>query len=274
MADEQPSEQPTDALGLHREVMSDYHGYGPMRWRQPWSRHTVLVLTIVGSLMVGFLLSTALKAGRTAALEQDVRRAELVALIEGRQAHTETLARQLETLRAEVAAAEDEAAQGAPALQKRLADLEAAAGLTILRGPGLRVTLADTTESCTTGRQEDCQIQDTDLQLAVNGLFGVGAEAVAVNGERIIGTTAVRSAGRSILVNYKVLVSPYVIEAIGDPDTLSERFRDTKVAGDFTAWRDIYGLGFSVEKQQELVLPAYNGGLRLRSATVKGAGNE
>lgn len=257
---------PAEALGLHRDVVSDYAGLEPVRWSQPWSRNSVLVLTVLGSLLAGFLLAAALRAGRSAALEQDVRRAELVELIEQRREHTERLAAQLERLRGDVEAAEAKAAEGVPALQRRLAQLEAAAGLTVLRGPGVRLQLADAADPCATGRTEDCQIQDTDLQLAINGLFALGAEAVAVNGERVIGTTAVRSAGRSVLVNYKVLASPYVVEAVGDPERLTERFRDSEVARDFTVWKDVYGLGFSIERVDELRLPAYAGGLRLRTA--------
>ena len=255
-----------EALGLHRDVISDYEGADPVRWSQPWSRHTVLILTVIGSLLAGFLLSAALRAGRSAALEQDVRRAELVQLIEQRREHTERLATQLESLRQEVEAAETKAAEGVPALRRRLTQLEAASGLTALRGPGVRIQLSDAAKGCATGRTEDCQIQDTDLQLTVNALFALGAEAVAVNGERVIGTTAVRSAGRSVLVNYKVLASPYVVEAVGDPEGLAQRFRGSEVASDFTVWKDVYGLGFAITPMDELHLPAYQGGLRLRNA--------
>lgn len=262
---------PAEALGLHRLAMSDYEGVEPVRWSQPWSHNTVVALTVLGSLLAGFLLSAALRAGRSAALEQDVRRAELIELIEHRRAHTVRLSAQLETLRDDVAAAEAEAAEGVPLLRRRLAELEAAAGLTALRGPGLRVELADAGGTCPTGRPEDCQIQDTDLQLTVNELFAGGAEAVAVNGERVIGTTAVRSAGRSVLVNYKVLASPYVVEAVGDPERLLARFSDSEVARDFTVWKDVYELGFSTQRVDDLRLPAYAGGLRLRAARPVGA---
>lgn len=255
-----------EALGLHRDVISDYEGVDSVRWSQPWSRNTVLILTVIGSLLAGFLVSAALRAGRSAALEQDVRRAELVQLIEQRREHTERLAAQLESLREEVEVAETKAAEGVPALRARLAQLEAASGLTALRGPGVRIQLSDAAKGCATGRTEDCQIQDTDLQLTVNALFALGAEAVAVNGERVIGTTAVRSAGRSVLVNYKVLASPYVVEAVGDPEGLAARFGDSEVARDFAVWKDVYGLGFAISPMDELRLPAYEGGLRLRNA--------
>lgn len=261
---------PAEALGLHGKVVSDYAGVPQGRWREPLPRGAALVFTVIGALLVGFLLSVGLRAGRSAAVEQDSRRDELIQLIEDRQEHTERLESQLERLREEVAAAESRAAEGLPALRARQRELEAAAGLTALRGPGVRVTLGDAEGPCPTGRADDCRIQDTDLQLTVNGLFARGAEAVAVNGERLIATSAVRSAGRSILVNYRVLGSPYVVEAIGDPERLAEGFADTQLARDFKVWKDVYGLGFSIEQAEELELPAYERGLRLRAASPEG----
>jgi uncharacterized protein YlxW (UPF0749 family) len=137
-----------------------------------------------------------------------------------------------------------------------------------VRGPGLRVAFGDGAGACPTGRQEDCRIQDVDLQLAVNALFAAGAEAVAINGERVVPTTAIRSAGQSILMNYRVLVAPYVIDAVGDPSSLPEGFARSAVAQDFEIWQDIYGLDFSWEPVDDLLVPAYTGSVRLRSATI------
>jgi uncharacterized protein YlxW (UPF0749 family) len=217
---------------------------------------------------VGFLLAAGLSAGRSVAIEQSERRAELIDLIRTRQDHTAALGAQLEGLRAEVDVAQERLAAGVPALRSQVLDVEAAAGLTRVRGPGLAVTFSDGTGVCPTGRAEDCRIQDVDLQLAVNALFAAGAEAVAINGERVVSTTAIRSAGQSILMNYRVLVAPYVLEAIGDPVTMPERFAATQIARDLEVWKEIYGLGFSWEPVDELTVPAYSGSVRLRSATL------
>lgn len=224
-------------------------------------------MTVVGALIVGFLLSTGLTAGRTAALAQDARKEELIALVDARQQRADALSTQLEQLRAEVAEAEQSVSTaGAPSLRGRLEDVEALTGLTALRGPGVRATFSDATGVCSTGRVEDCRIQDVDLQLATNVLWGGGAEGIAINGERLITTTAIRSAGSSILINYRVLTSPYVIEAVGDPEAMHEQFLDSDLAGDFEVWRDVFGLGFEIESADELLLPAYTGSVRLRTA--------
>lgn len=224
-------------------------------------------MTVLGALLVGFLLTTGLTAGRQAALAEDARKGELIALVHARQERAAALSQRLEELRREVAAAEQSVnVAGAPGLNARLEQVEAQAGLTALRGPGLEVTFADAPGTCPTGRVEDCRIQDVDLQLATNVLWSLGAEGIAINGERLIATTAIRSAGSSILINYRVLTPPYVVAAVGDPQTLDAGFADSDLADDFTVWRDVFGLGFSTRTVEELELPAYTGSVRLRIA--------
>lgn len=247
----------------------DYPDGPPTRWSRPWSSPVVTTLTAAGALLVGFLLVAGLSAGRTSALEQGARKAELIALIKARQDHTEQLATQLEDLRAQVSAAELQVAGGVPTLTGRLARVEQAVGVTGVRGPGLRVTFSDAAHGCP-AQEEDCRIQDRDLQRAVNALFAAGAEAVAVNGERIIATTAVRRAGRQILVNYKVLTPPYVVEGVGNPDRLALEFARSELAQQFTVWADVYGLGFDTESVEELLLPQYSGSIQLRTAEPSG----
>lgn len=253
------------ALGLQPE-----HEYGPRdptRWTQPRSVPLVRALTALGALIVGFLVSTGLLAGREAALATDARKDELVALVEARQARAEDLSVQLDGLRDRVEVAEQAATPAvADGLAAALARAEAQTGLTPLAGPGLRVTFSDGATACSTGRPEDCRIQDVDLQLAANTLFGAGAEGVAINSERLIATTAIRSAGSSILVNYRVLTSPYVVEAVGDAERLSAGFAASQLASDFAVWQDAYSLGFEVETIAEALLPGYDGAVRVRVA--------
>jgi uncharacterized protein YlxW (UPF0749 family) len=256
---------PGEALGLR--FQDDYEPLPVNRWHQPWPSRTVQAMTAVGALLVGFLLTTGLTAGRQAAVAQDARKSELIALIDARQERAAALAQRLEELRGEVAAVEQSVAvAGAAGLNERLARAETSAGLTAVRGPGVQMTFSDATGTCSTGRVEDCRIQDVDLQLATNVLWGLGAEGIAINGERIIATTAIRSAGSSVLINYRVLTSPYIVEAIGDGEALRDGFLASELAQDFGVWRDVFGLGFVQTVVPEITLPAYTGSVRLRTA--------
>ena len=256
---------PGAALGLQFE--DDYAPVQATRWTQPWSSGAVRAATALGTLLVGFLLTTGMTAGRQAALEQTARKAELIALVAARQERAAALSASLEQLRAQVTTAEQSVqAAGASSLNAQLAHVEAATGLTAVRGPGVRLTFGDAEGTCSTGRVEDCRIQDVDLQLATNALWAAGAEAVALNGERVIASTAIRSAGSSVLINYRVLTSPYVVEAIGPPEQLRDDFLATRLAGDFEVWRDVFGLAFSAEISDEITVPAYTGAVRVRTA--------
>lgn len=262
----------TDAaapLGLDDHPAHEYPHGPPTRWSRPWSSSVVTALTAIGALVVGFMLVAGMSAGRTSALEKDARKDELIALIAARQEHTEQLAAQLEDLRAQVSEAESDVAAGAPSLTARLSEVEQAAGLTSVTGPGLRVTFNDADPGCA-AREEDCRILDSDLQQAVNALFAAGAEAITVNGERVIGTTAIRRAGRQILVNYRVLTPPYIVEAVGDPERLDLDFARSEIATRFASWTEVYGLGFSTEVVEGLELNAYGGSVQLRAATPAG----
>ncbi len=254
-----------DALGLSADT--DYARRPPDHWSQPWSSGVVRGLTVLGALLVGFLLTAGVSVGRQQVQAQGARKSELIALIDARQARADALAAQLDRLRTRVDAAQATAATAAaPALRDRLAAVEAATGLTALNGPGVTLTLSDGAGTCPAERPEDCRIQDVDLQMAANTLFALGAEGIAVNGERMIATTAIRSAGSAILVNYRVLTSPYVVEAVGNAPALSQGVQASTLWDDFEIWTGVYGLGIALAEAEGLALPAFSGSVRVPTA--------
>ncbi|CAN5342542.1 MAG: DUF881 domain-containing protein [Euzebyales bacterium] len=255
---------PAEVLGLTPEE-DDYRPPPPRRWSQPLASPLVVVLVALGALAVGYAVTAGTLAGREVARVQDERRDELVALITARQERLDGLEAQADALRGRVASAEDAAA--APGLRSAVTRSEQGAGLTALRGPGVVVTFDDAT-TCRAEQPQDCRILDVDLQLAVNTLFAEGAEAVAINGERLIATSAIRGAGLSVLVNYRVLAPPYELAAVGDPESLEAGFRSSRIGQDFIVWQDAYGLGYEVQRADDLALPAFTGSVRLRSAVV------
>ena len=249
---------PAEALGLGQSPPHDYGPRDPRRWRAPWSARAVTALTALGALAVGFLLSTGLSAGREVAEAQDARKDELIALIGERIERTEELSAQLDELRGRVAETEEVVFAGVEELRGDVAALELSAGLTDLTGPGVVLVLDDASDPCPQ-RPADCRIQDVDLQLAINTLFAAEAEAVAVNGQRVLSTTAVRSAGQTVLVNRQVLTAPYELVALGDRDALEEAVATSPLAADFAVWRDEYGLRFDLESTPVAEVPAFRG---------------
>jgi uncharacterized protein YlxW (UPF0749 family) len=150
-------------------------------------------------------------------------------------------------------------------LAAEVARLEVLAGYTAVVGPGVVVTLDDAPDADRTDPSAPGRVIDLDVQLAVDGLWEAGAEAVSVNDRRLTSTTAIRTAGAAILVDYRPLVPPYVVRAIGDPSTLDARFAATADAGELAAVSEQYGITFTRSAEQELSLPAATSLLPVRA---------
>ena len=84
-----------------------------------------------------------------------------------------------------------------------------------------------------------------------------------MNGQRLVATSPIRAAGETITVNFRPLVPPYEVEAIGAD---RKEFERSAVARRFRQWVEDYGLGFSVKTRSKIVVPAYAGTLQLSSA--------
>jgi uncharacterized protein YlxW (UPF0749 family) len=94
---------------------------------------------------------------------------------------------------------------------------------------------------------------DGDLHWLVNELLVNGAKAVAINGHRLTATSAIRNVGPNIQVNTKVIRPPYVIKALGDPDTLISGLKLANIEGYF----QLVNKTVRLEKHEQLYIPAY-----------------
>ncbi|WP_236829448.1 DUF881 domain-containing protein [Blastococcus sp. KM273128] len=207
---------------------------------------------------------------------QEIREA-LVNDIQDESAVSDDLAARLEEVRAEVSRTSDEllaaTAVGQRALDA-LARAEQGTAAVPVTGPGLLVTLANAEPDADddplgTGAagSEAVQVADGDLQLVVNALWGAGAEAISVNGQRLGPTSAIRFAGEAVLVNFRPVTSPYRIRAVGDPDALSQNFLLDPQVRDLAEFAAATGLQFLFSEEDDLSLPAANPP-ELRSAEV------
>lgn len=232
--------------------------------RRP-SNETLTLAAVIG--LLGFLLVTAVLSARAAEEEQEPRRTELVGLIEERRELVGDLDVEVERLRAEVARAQADAAalsSADAAASAELKSLSELAGTVAVRGPGLVVRLDNSNRQPASADQAGAYlIHDADLQLVINGLFHAGAEALDVNGSRVVATTPVRAAGDTIVVNFRPLSPPYVVEAIGAD---RERFDRTEIARRFERWSTLFGLGYSVSEADDVTVEAYTGRVGIRVA--------
>lgn len=221
-------------------------------------------------LLLGVLVTSALVEEQRREEQLPSRNAELLDLIRTRELGIAELSAEAGSLSARLGELQRAGALESDRLREALEGLErlrlpASAGPA--RGPGVIVELADSAASPRTrGELTDLRIQDVDLRLVVNALWQSGAEAVAVNGHRIGGTTAIRAAGDRILVNFAPVASPYRVTAIGDPEELESGLGETEISGQFDVWTQVYGLGFAVRASGELTVPGLEGAERLEWA--------
>lgn len=207
----------------------------------------------------GLLLTVAAVQAR---LDRPATEAERSALIENIRVRTELVQSRRETvaqLQEEIAGLDATDTSGDPEAQS----IRIATGDLGVDGPGVVVTLRSSDEEMDGG-----VVTDTDLKLAVNGLWLAGAEAIAVNGQRIGPLTAIRSAGGAILVNYRPIEEPYVVEAIG-PERMAT-YWSSGPSGRYVASRSKEsGIRFAVQGSESLSLPAVPAArLRLSTAEV------
>lgn len=147
-------------------------------------------------------------------------------------------------------------------IQKQLKTLNSLMGTVDVTGKGIVITVSDNTNvtSETVGVFDNISnylIHDKDLLRIVNELKNAGAEAISINGERIINTTAITCDGNVILINDKKISSPFEIKAIGSPEGLLGAIK--RPGGYLEQELEDYGLVTSVEKQENITIYKYNG---------------
>jgi uncharacterized protein YlxW (UPF0749 family) len=226
---------------------------------------------------VGLLAALLIVSARSEpVIEQERigRRIELVELIRMEEARAASLSARVDELRAEIDALEGGDVRDDElyaALESRIEEVAAPAGMTSVRGPGVRTVLADSALSVApTGDPNDLVIHEQDLQAVINALWAGGAEAMSVNGQRVLSTTAIRCVGNTLLLHGQVYSPPYVIEAIGDRADLRASLDKDGVVERFRTAVKEFQLGFTVEDDDALLVPASEGSAALRVAVPAG----
>jgi len=236
------------------------------------------LLVSVFLVILGLLAATAVVQVQRRAPAAAQTRQALISEIDQRTTETDGLQEGVEALRAEVGRVRGEALQlsdDGEALDEKISRLELSTGVVPVTGPGLRVVIDDAEPSGSvdqpaSGGVDATRVLDRDLQMLVNGLWEAGAEAVAINGQRITALTAIRSAGDAILVDYRPLSPPYTVEAIGDPRALEPAFADGAAGRELRVVKETFGIRFDISSVKRLELPAGSGAtLRYAKREVK-----
>jgi uncharacterized protein YlxW (UPF0749 family) len=228
--------------------------------RGPGTLALVAVAVLLGLAVTWSVL--ALRAPQPSAL---AAREVLAGQIAERGAEVERLRERSAELTDGITVLQEQALSAAdsPLLAQLQAD-SVLSGAVAVGGEGLRITLADA-EQLPGDEDPEGRVRDSDLQIVVNGLWASGAEAIAVNRQRLSPTTAIRTAGDAILVDVVPLVGPYTVEAVGDPQAMQTALARTDGGRLLAVLQSTYGIRTQVSAQRALELPAAT------SATLRSA---
>lgn len=196
------------------------------------------------------------------------RLGELASLLKQQERKRAAFEEEISTLRERLQAYEQGVVQGREKLQElgvQLRRMRVLAGLTAMTGPGVLVELDDSPLPLRPGDDPNTVILHyTDLQVVINELWANGAEAIAINRERIVSTTGLNCVGTTILCNAKRMAPPYRITAIGDAERMQAAL--LRPDGSLATLRS-FGFPVKVQPGTQLLVPAYRGSFRFSFAT-------
>lgn len=179
----------------------------------------------------------------------------------------QTLQEDLEELRSRVRSYELSLTEGEGALGLLRTELDRArllAGITPVRGPGLVITLSDSKKPPVQGDDPRLFIiHDEDILKLVNVLRAAGAEALSVNGERLLASTEIHCAGPAISVNNTRIAAPFVITAIGNTAAMESSLR---MRGGIVETLGYFGMEIAITQHSTLEVPGFTRPLRFEWA--------
>ncbi len=216
-------------------------------------RRSILVVVAVLTLF-GVLVGTAAAQTSRNSEADETSRAALIHELEQRRAAETRVQNRIGRIRANTILLARQAADLAEQQQQvdaELALLETETGHGVSVGPGIRVSVDNPADAV-----PNEAVRDTDLALLADALWGVGAEAISVNGQRLTVRSAFRNVGPAVHVNGMPLSPPYLLDVIGDPRSLQADLADSPRGQEFRTLADTYGFVVEMNNEDSLVLPA------------------
>lgn len=224
------------------------------------------VTTVIVLMLAGLLITVSAIAARGTDLRSD-RNLSLRELITQQGNRNAALEDEIAAVLAEI----DELSGQDLSLGGLQRDLDAAAleaSAAPVSGPGLRVTLTDAPANVRpAGVSDDALVvHQQDIQAVVNALWAGGAEAMTIQGERVVSTTGIKCVGNTVVLHGIPYAPPYVIEAIGDQQQLEDALDAAPAVEIYKQYVDAYGLGYQQSRQDELDMPGFSGAIALDHA--------
>lgn len=218
--------------------------------------------------LLGFAVSIQFKSVQLSNSSPSARYEELQKMYQSELDKNASLQDQISQMQSTINNYRDSIEQTGTAYKGMEADLlraENLAGLTDVYGPGITVTLSDAKNTDPNAPAEYFILHDSDLRSLVNELLAAGAEAISLNGERVVSTTAIRCVGPVVIVNNARSGTPFVIKAIGDSATLENAINMTGgILSELRRWN----IGIDIQKSDRIDMKAYSGNVTFKYVTT------
>ena len=244
-------------------------GRGGAWW---WRGAAPVVFLLAGALFVTSWASSGgadLRGGRYD---------DLPGLAEAETRQLEQLRAQQEDLAGEVDRLSDDlgTSSGAGAAAEAARAAEGAAGVEPVRGPGVTITLSDAPDAVQdTAAGDDIGnlvVHQQDIQAVANALWAGGAEAMTIQGQRVVSNTGIRCVGISVVLHDVPYAPPYVISAIGPTDEMLRSINESRYIGFYLEVVERYQLGWELDVEPRIEMPGYVGSTALEHARPAGLG--
>ena len=238
------------------------------------SRHPRLArsASVIVMALAGLMMTTAAINSRGHDLRPE-RDTDMATLVRSQASHNAALQKEAAGLRAQV---EDlSKANQTPGVTSSVISsasaLAPSVGLEAVSGKALRVTLDDAplSENPDGVDANMLVVHQQDIQMVVNTLWSGGAEAMTIQGQRVISTTAVKCVGNTVVLHGVAYAPPYVIEAIGDLNAMQKALDTSEAVRIYKEYVSAYQLGWSVERAGQVTMPAYTGAVAVSHATPR-----
>ncbi len=282
-----PSARPDASMSLLNNVMDHSldDGYAEASARRKADGSAGLPRTLksklglaAGLVVAALVVTLGAAEARISAPVVAKEREELIDRINAETEAADTLESNVDKLRADVSERQRKALEQHGGDQGQLVAL--LAGATPVEGPGVKLIADDAKDTDqggggpreSSGFADTGRVRDRDMQRVVNGLWESGAEAIAINGQRLTALSAIRAAGDAILVDNRPLVPPYTVLAVGDGKKLATAFQDSADGQYLQALKESFDIRTSISDQAKVQLPAAPS-LIVRTAEPKAAGS-
>jgi uncharacterized protein YlxW (UPF0749 family) len=233
----------------------------------------------VGVPLVCLLAGLLLGATHGVSRGGEIRRSDaprLVDLVRQEQSDVDRLNTERDRVAATIDSTHGRSADAAlAAMLRRSAELAVDAGLDPVHGPGMVVTLTDAPRDAE-GRfprdasPDDLVVHQQDIQAVLNALWSAGAEAIQMQDQRIIATSAPRCVGNTLLLNGRTFSPPYRITAIGDAPAMQASLAAAPLVILYKQYVVRFGLGYTEQVTPDVRLGGYTDPVRMHFAQPAG----